>query len=148
MVNNYTAHYSGGRWDKYVARTSLTISPNNLGCIRIRYASFKQLGDQIRELGNVLQAPGRRRDAIEVASETHVIVPDKVADVSNVVSHVGQGAVGGVEIGDPVLVPRVDTAYKLRREIHYETRQRGSGRVFQPILPPLPMTIELVFLTS
>lgn len=96
----------------------LTIPPRNLSGIFIGDAPLQQLGEQVRELGNVLQPPGRGRDAVEVAPNADVVVPDEVADVGDVVGDVRQGAVVRVEIRDPVLIAHVDAADEVRGEVY------------------------------
>lgn len=93
------------------------VAADDLGGVGVRDAAAQQLGHEVRVLGDVAEAVGRRPDAVEVAAEAHVVVPDELADVRDVVGHVRQRVVRRVEVRDPVWRVVVYAAYEVGREV-------------------------------
>lgn len=99
------------------------VGADDLGGIGVRHPAPQQLGDEIRVLGDVVEALGRRRDAVEVAAEPHMVVPDQVADVRDVVGYVGEGVVRRVEVRHAVRVVVVHAADEVGREVDFVSYQ-------------------------
>jgi hypothetical protein len=64
---------------------SQNVATHDLRGILVGHAPSKELCDQVWVLGHIIQPLGRRRDAVEVAAQTDVVVPDQVPNVRDVV---------------------------------------------------------------
>ncbi|KAI6766220.1 hypothetical protein HG530_007290 [Fusarium avenaceum] len=100
----------------------LPVTTNNLGRINIADTLSKQFGNQIGIFADVLETLRDRWDTVKIGTDTNVIIPDKVANVDDVLGCVRESRVFWVKFGEAVFISCIDTRNEVRGDVNHDKR--------------------------